>query len=481
MVTTSSFKTFNPLKNQYNKENYYSSSIQEINQKLQEAREAASFLASKSMIEISSLLQSIKQHLIDAKATIKLVYCEESGLTEHRFEIEFKRTLFQLNHFAEHLLSDDWNSFCTTEEREQDKLLIKSKKPLGPILVMGASNFPLAYSTIGGDSVAALAAKCPVIVKAHPYHAGTSSAIFEVVKKAIKAMSFPSGTFTHVLDDGHEVASYLAKHEEIKGIAFTGSIKGGESMVQYANSRKNPIPVFAEMGSVNPVFFLDDIPEKEIEFTAAKLVHSICNDRGQFCTKPGILFIKKTASGNMLTESIKDQLLKFSDGPMLHPDIKSNFEAKITEIRNLKGESEFYQGKCREDFFVKNSLLIVDEKFFQSTSALQKEIFGPFCSIVQYESISSLRAYFCTMEGQLTCSIFSANPEGSTDKTLLLDLAIQKAGRIILNDVPTGVTVSKAMHHGGPYPASSDSRFTAVGSDSIKRFLRDVTIQKKCI
>jgi NADP-dependent aldehyde dehydrogenase len=183
----------------------------------------------------------------------------------------------------------------------------------------------------------------------------------------------------------------------------------------------------------------------------------------------------------MLTEAIKDQLLKFSDGPMLHPDIKSNFDEKITEIRNLSGESEFYQGKCREEFFVKNSLLIVDEKFFHTHSALQKEIFGPFCTIVQYESIRSLREYLYAMEGQLTCSIFSTNPEESTDKALLLDLAIQKAGRILLNDVPTGVSVSKAMHHGGPYPASSDSRFTAVGSDSIKRFLRDVTIQKKCI
>ena len=481
MSTTSSFKTFNPLKNQYNKEEYCSSSIQEIDQKIQEAREAASILASKSMLEISSLLESIKQHLIDAKAAIKKVYCEESGLTEYRFEIEFNRTLFQLNHFAEYILSDNYNSYCTTEEREQDKLLIKSKKPLGPILVMGASNFPLAYSTIGGDSVAALAARCPVIVKAHPYHAGTSLAIFEVVKKAIKALSFPSGTFTHVLDDGYDVASYLANHEEIKGIGFTGSINGGKSMIQYANSRKIPIPVFAEMGSVNPVFFLEDIPENDIESTATKLVHSVCNDRGQFCTKPGILFIKNTTQGRRLTDSIKGQLLKFPDGPMLHPDIKSNFEAKITEIRNLSGEAGFHQGKCREDFFVKNSILIVDEKFFQTHSALQKEIFGPFCTIVHYESIHSLREYLYTMEGQLTCSIFSDNSKESTDKALLLDLAIQKAGRIILNDVPTGVTVSKAMHHGGPYPASSDSRFTAVGSDSIKRFLRDVTIQKKCI
>ena len=481
MGTRRSFKTFNPLKNQYNKENYYSSSIQDINQKLQEVREAASILASKSVMEISSLLICIKEHLVEDRAKIKEMYCAESGLNDHRFEIEFNRTLFQLEHFAEYIVSEKWKEFFKYEEIVQDKQLIKLKKPLGPILVMGASNFPLAYSTIGGDSVAALAAKCPVIVKAHPYHAGTSSVIFEVVKKAIKAMSFPSGTFTHVLDDGHEVASYLAKHEEIKGIGFTGSIKGGKSMIQYANSRITPIPVFAEMGSVNPVFFLDDIPEKDIESTAAQLVHSICNDRGQFCTKPGILFIKKTASGNILAESIKDQLLKFSDGPMLHPDIKSKFEEKITEIRNLSGEVKFYQGKCREEFFVNNSLLIVDETFFQTHSALQKEIFGPFCAIVQYESIRSLREYLYIMEGQLTCSIFSANSEESTDKTLLLNLAIQKAGRILLNDVPTGVTVSKAMHHGGPYPASSDSRFTAVGSDSIKRFLRDVTIQKKCI
>jgi len=481
MGMQSSFKTFNPIKNQYNSQLYHVSSVQEIEKSLEQASEACAVLSSKSYPEIASFLKEIKTQLSALKMAVKKVYIEESGLNEDRFEIEFGRTLYQLDHFAEYIVSDSWKNFCTQEERLQDKQLIKTKCPLGPILVMGASNFPLAYSTIGGDSVAALAAKCPVIVKAHPYHAGTSLTVFKAVQKAIEVSGLPSGTFAHIVDDGYKAASYLAKHKAIKGIGFTGSIEGGNSMVQHANSRKSPIPVFAEMGSVNPVFILDDIPENDLEATATKLVHSVCNDRGQFCTKPGILFIKNTARGKRLVETIKDQIVAFDDGPMLHPDLKAQFESKITEIQNLSGESEFYQGNRRKEFFVKNSVLVADEDIYRQHSILQKEIFGPFCTIVQYESLEHLSTYLSNLEGQLTCSIFHADSKNNEDKELLLNLAIQKAGRIILNDVPTGVTVSKAMHHGGPYPASSDSRFTAVGSDSIKRFLRDVTIQEKCI
>lgn len=476
MSGQNSFKTFNPLKNTFNTEIYYADTAEDLKNKIELAAAAADILSKTSWIEISTFLQGIKAQLISRKASISKMYLSETGLDYSRFEIEFTRTLNQLTHFSDFIQSKEWGNLNELEEYNGGKILLKKKLPIGPIMVMGASNFPLAYSTIGGDSVAAISARCPVILKAHPYHAGTSIEVYKAISKAIVNCGLPPGTFSHILDDGYEKAAHLSQHKTIKGIGFTGSQLGGEAIIDLVNSRKESIPVFAEMGSINPVFILD-LKESSVADLAHKLAHAVCNDRGQFCTKPGVIFVPNNRNGNALCNQLKNNIINYDSGPMLHPKIKENFEMKTSAIKTQGISIHFYESDKKEDFHVSNKVMIVGDKEYKSLDALRKEIFGPFTSIVMYDQ--DPQVYLKAFDGQLTCSVFSDERENENSRNSIIQLAMHKAGRVIINDVPTGVSVCKNMHHGGPYPASSDSRFTAVGSDSIKRFIRDVTIQLK--
>ena len=477
MNSQNSFKTFNPIKNTYNKNSYYPDTLSELDQKIALAADAVGTLSNKPYKEISALLLDIRSQLNYFKDSICNVYLSETGLNESRFEAEFERTLFQLTHFAEFIESDQWQRVSTFKEKFQDKTFIKKKLPIGPIMVMGASNFPLAYSTIGGDSVAALAARCPIILKAHPYHVGTSLEVFKAISTAIKKCNFPLGTFSHIIDDGFNHAAYLAKHKALKGIGFTGSLSGGTAIFEHVSSRVVPIPVFAEMGSLNPVFILDSYDTQNNIDLAKSIAFSVCNDRGQFCTKPGVIFVPNTTFGRELCDELKNKICTHDSGAMLHPKIQANFELKISSIKANKMTAELHEGHKKETHHVSNSVLIIDQNEFIKLNILKEEIFGPFTTIVFYNELKELHDNIAAMPGQLTCSIFG-NPNLQNP---LFQLAMDKAGRVILNNVPTGVTVCKSMQHGGPYPASSDSRFTAVGSDSIYRFLRDVTIQENII
>ena len=344
MSLKNSFKTFNPLKNSCNESVYISDTITEIEKKVVLATEASNILSQKTYEDISKFLLEIKSQMISSKEQIKNTYLTETGLDQSRFEVEFKRTIYQLSHFSDFILSENWENSHETVEHFSGKKLIKKKVGIGPILVLGASNFPLAYSTIGGDSVSALAAKCPVILKAHPYHTGTSMEVYKAICTAIDNCGFPNGTFTHVLDSGHENATFLAQHKEIKGIGFTGSQSGGEAIIRIVKSRRDEIPVFAEMGSVNPVFILD-LKESRINDLAKKLADSVCNDRGQFCTKPGVLFMPNNKIGNLLSIELKNNIIQYETGPMLHPSIRENFETQTSSIKNIMGDLMFFESE----------------------------------------------------------------------------------------------------------------------------------------
>lgn len=470
-----SFKTFNPLKNRFNPQVFRADTVSELENKIQLAADAEEILAATSFKNISDFLLEIKSQLIKKKKVISVAYLEETGLNKSRFEVEFERTLFQLSVFAKHISSSDWKMLCQQSEQIGRKLITKKKLPIGPIMVMGASNFPLAYSTIGGDSVAALAARCPVILKSHPYHLKTSIEVFNAVTSAITKSNLPSGTFTHVIDSGHEHAKYIAKHKTIKGIGFTGSQMGGEVIMQQVSMRKDPIPVFAEMGSINPIFILDIKNNSSMDL-AEKLTQSVCNDRGQFCTKPGIIFIPNSIEGNVLCSNLKTNISNFDSGVMLHPNMAEQFELKTLAIENEN--SRLIRSTKKEKNHVSNCALVIHENEFGTESLLKSETFGPFVALVMYDDFKVLGNYLTDLEGQLTCSFFSSDNETRLLENPLIQLAFKKAGRVVLNDVPTGVTVCQPMQHGGPYPASSDSRFTAIGTDSINRFVRDVTIQQ---
>jgi 2,5-dioxopentanoate dehydrogenase len=470
-----SFKTFNPLKNSFNSKQFYSDTPLELEKKIQLAVAAEKVLSETSYEDISFFLLEIKSELITKKNKISSAYLEETGLNKSRFDVEFERTLFQLDIFAKYISSPEWKKRCHQNEQIGSKLITKKKLPIGPIMVMGASNFPLAYSTIGGDSVAALAARCPVVLKSHPYHLRTSLEVFDAIATAMSTCNIHQGTFTHVVDQGHEHAAYIAKHESIKGIGFTGSQLGGEAIMEHVNSRQYPIPVFAEMGSVNPVFILDT---RNLSLTdlAKRITRSVCNDRGQFCTKPGVIFIPNSDEGKDLCALLKKNISSYESGVMLHPNMREQFELKTSAIE--KNNSELIRGEKKENHHVSNCALIIHENDYKGQSLLTTEVFGPFVSLVLYNDYNGLENHLNDLKGQLTCSFFSGENTNHLPNDPLIQLALKKVGRVVFNDVPTGVTVCKAMQHGGPYPASSDSRFTAVGTDSMYRFIRDVTIQQ---
>jgi len=476
---SSGFRTFNPSQNCWNPEVYYPTSSEELDQKLTLLPIAQSEYGRLPIERRADLLQAIQQSLSKEKNNIQKFYLNESGLSPVRFETEWKRTLDTIELFEQYLRKG-YYTFEKKQEFPADSINIrKIAYPIGPLLVLGSSNFPLAYSTAGGDTISALAAGCCVIVKAHAMHVGTSSIVADCIHEARAALNLPEGIFTHVLDDGIQIAQRLCADERIHAVGFTGSFKGGKALLDIANSRKNPIPVFAEMGSANPVVILNEISLEKRIIIAEKLAHSICNDAGQFCTKPGILFVQDGDEGSSFIEALKSFVEKTTIVPMLHPDIHRNFELRKREIESIPevkihSEPNDYMGIEGKWAIAETTL----PTFLQNPS-LHEEVFGPFSLIVTYRDSSELKSGLSILSGQLTGSVFFE--ENSSLVEECIEILSQKVGRIILNDVPTGVRVIETMQHGGPFPASSDIRFTAVGPDSLFRFQKYVSIQQKNI
>lgn len=470
------FRTFNPSQNTWNTEEYFPTSEVALAEKLNTLSLAQSIYGKLSAESRADFLMAIHASLEQRKEHIRTFYLKESGLSNTRFETEWKRTLTTIQLFEQYLRNQ--YIFEKTEEFPIDSIRIqKVTLPIGPVLVLGSSNFPLAYSTAGGDTIAAFAAGCCVLVKAHAMHAGTSVQVAECIEEARKTVNLPEGVFTHVLDDGFQHAQKLCLDERIQAIGFTGSFKGGKALMDLAYSRKNPIPVFAEMGSVNPVVIDENLSSEQQETVAEKLALSICNDAGQFCTKPGVIFIPHGQTGEHFTERLKQTIAETNAVPMLHPNIHGNFEngkTKIGSISGVKFTSSSFPQKGIEGLW---ALAETDVNTFIEYQRLQEEIFGPFSLLVTYNNKEELHTGLEALSGQLTGSIFY---ETHTDLvTDCIEMLSRKVGRIILNDVPTGVRVTETMHHGGPFPASSDVRFTAVGPDSIQRFQKYVSIQQK--
>lgn len=340
--------------------------------------------------------------------------------------------------------------------------------PLGPIAVFGASNFPLAYATLGGDVMGAFAAGCPVIVKGHPLHAGTSLLSAKLIYNAREKLNLHPGVFGHVLDDGFDIGQTLVQDPRIKGCGFTGSFSGGMALYRLTQNRKDPIPCFAEMGSINPVIILPN--EQGLSIHLNSLVQSITTDAGQFCTKPGVLF----CPNSMLPEALKIldyAFKKAAPHPMLHPSVQERYHCKLEEItRNFDGKSYL---STEKEFGITRGFFQVSIEQFLKNPSLQQELFGPTAVIVAYDTSDELLRGLAPLKGQLTITLIGENPETS----VFFKWACTHAGRVILNGVPTGVSVVANMHHGGPFPASTDDRFSAVGEASIQRFIRYVSVQ----
>ena len=472
------FYSFNPSLNQQNTSAFPIATNEEVEHALAISKNSFYSFSSSKPSDRSKLLELIAEELELNKSFIAEAYCKESGLLLSRFEIEFKRTYEQLFLFSNFLKTPNFELLSETLGDQKNSLphLVKKHVSIGPIVIFGASNFPLAYSTIGGDTVSALAAGCPVIVKAHPFHPETSFLVGEAINNAISKTNFSRGIFSQLFDNQYSVAHKLVLDNRIKGVGFTGSYIGGKALFDLANSRTIPIPVFAEMGSVNPVFVFPNSLQEKSEEWSSLFSKSITNDAGQFCTKPGLFFIPRSENGKRFVSMLSEKLIQEPSFTMLHPSIHFNFEKKKQEILDQSKGELIEKKESTVILEGRQGLFVTSASEFLEIESLEKEVFGPFAVICYYETINQLKECTEKISGQLTATILATQEELIENQSFLF-LINHLAGRIIFNNVPTGVRVCKSMHHGGPFPATTDSRYTAVGSDSILRFMRPIVYQ----
>ncbi len=410
----------------------------------------------------------------------------ETGLPAGRVAGETARTVGQLRLFAAVVRDGDWRQ-VRIEEALPDRTplprpdLRQRSVPLGPVAVFGASNFPLAFSVAGGDTASALAAGCPVIVKGHPAHPGTSELVGRAVRDAVVEHGLPEGTFSLLQGTSHELGLALVSDPRIKAVGFTGSRGGGLALVAAAQRRPEPIPVYAEMSSVNPVFLLPGALAERTAATAQGYVTAVTGSAGQLCTKPGLLFVLEGEDTDAFDEfkgAAAAAVAAVPAAAMLTAGIQSAFRSGAETLATTAGVNKVAGGSVDDSLAAPGvaQLYVTTGATFLAEPGLAEEVFGPASLIVRVRDEAELRQIVDGLEGQLTAAVHL----GEADHRLageLLDRLELVAGRIIVNGWPTGVDVGHAMVHGGPFPATSAPATTSVGTRAIERFLRPVVYQ----
>ena len=446
------------------------------------AAEAFPVFSSVSGRARADLLRLIADDLTAATAEITARANLETGLPMARLQAEMGRTTGQLKLFADVLQEGSWVNARIDEADAQRKPprpdLRSMLRPLGPVAVFGASNFPLAFSVAGGDTASALAAGNPVVVKAHPAHPGTSELVGAVIQKAVEKSGLPAGVFSLLFDSGIEVGVALAKHPTIKAIAFTGSAAGGQALMKLAAARPEPIPCYAEMGSTNPVFVLPGAMGERAAQLAKTLQTSFTLGSGQFCTKPGLLFVPAEGTAEFI-EMLGAGIRGLQAQQMLTHGIATRYtEAVQQRIANghakliASTEADIGDG-CAA---TAATIFSISLQNFVDHPELAEEVFGPTTLLVHYGSKNDLIDAAERLSGHLTATIHGTDQD-LVDAADLIRVLERKAGRLLFNGAPTGVEVCHAIVHGGPYPATSDSRTTSVGTLAMLRFARPVCYQ----
>ena len=409
---------------------------------------------------------------------------QETGLTRERLESERARTVGHLRMFARIARENAWlDPRIETAQPDRKPFpkpdLRRVMQPIGPVVVFGASNFPLAYSVAGGDTASALATGNPVIVKAHEAHPGTSELVGEAIVAAARKTGLPAGVFSLLQGDGRTLGPWLAKHPATRAIGFTGSLAGGRALFDVAASRPDPIPVFAEMGSLNPVIVLSGALRSRAEEIATTLAKSATSGGGQFCTKPGVILAQDTDALPAFRQSLERAFAAAAPSTLLHAGIAANFDRAGTQLganptlRTLATSSKPADSNATE---ASAWLAETTGEAFLAHRELRHEVFGPFALLVTIRSPDEIDAILDAIGGQITASVFGEDNELAASATLVRRLG-ESAGRVIVNGVPTGVEVGPATQHGGPWPASTDVRFTSVGTAALERFVRPVAYQ----
>jgi alpha-ketoglutaric semialdehyde dehydrogenase len=394
---------------------------------------------------------------------------EESKLTVDRLRGERVRTINQLVMFADLIEEGSWvDARIDTAQPDRKPIpkpdLRRMLIPLGPVAVFSASNFPLAFSVAGGDTASAFAAGCPVVVKAHPAHPRTSVLVGEAISRAVTDTGMPQPIFYLITDPSIEAGTNLVTHPVIRAVGFTGSTQAGRNLFNLATTRPDPIPVFAEMSSLNPVLIMPGaLRERRAEIVKG-LSGSVTLGVGQFCTKPGVVLGLRGSDFEEFTSALGEALAKVDAAPMLYPGIEERLKKSLQKTQPYVRVSQAAH------------LLVANAKEFRENHLLQEEIFGPATLLVECENEADVLKTIDSLPGQLTATVH-LTPDEEESSRAFLEAFTEKAGRVLLNGYPTGVEVCPSMQHGGPYPATTDSRFTSVGTAAILRFARPVSFQ----
>jgi NADP-dependent aldehyde dehydrogenase len=449
---------------------YTEATAAEIDRAVTLAAEAAPVFARASNQERASFLEKIADEIMALGQSLLDLAHAETALPLPRLEGERGRTVGQLRLFAGLAREGSWVDARVDPALPDRKPLPRPDLrrmliPLGPVAVFGASNFPLAFSVAGGDTASALAAGNPVIVKAHPAHPGTSQLVAEAVTRAMHAAGLPAGAFGLLHGATPETSLALVRHPKLEAVGFTGSQRAGRALFDAAASRPRPIPVFSEMSSVNPVFLLPGALRERAAAIADGLVASFTLGVGQFCTKPGLVIGIASPEWDAFAAALGTKARAVPAGTMLHAGITEAFKRSVGGLQHVDWLSREHAHVAR-----------IDAATFVAHPELAHEIFGPFTLLITARDAGEAHALVHGMEGQLTATLHAAADDNGTAAELVAALT-PKAGRILLNGFPTGVEVAHAMHHGGPYPASTDARFTSVGTAAIYRFARPVCYQ----
>ncbi|GAA0880458.1 aldehyde dehydrogenase (NADP(+)) [Algoriphagus jejuensis] len=443
------------------------------------AQEAFLFYKNLPGKEKGEFLDTLAETLEANRAEIVPLAVKESNLPEGRINGELGRTTGQIKLFANMVKEGSWVE-ATVDPADPNRAPLpkadirRMLTPLGPVVVFGASNFPLAFSTAGGDTISALASGCPVIYKAHPAHPETSRKVADCIHQAILKSGLPSALFTHV-EGGIAEGQALVKHPAAKAVAFTGSHVGGMALFDLANKRDEPIPVYAEMGSVNPIFCFPKKLAANNDALAKAFVGSLTLGVGQFCTNPGLIFVPESQA-KTFENAIAEELKDIAGAPMLHPGIA---QAYYDSIQFLESREELRWVKVADPKHLINgstALAEIKAADWLADKVFQKEVFGAFAMMVVYQSEDELAEIAKNLHGQLTITVW-AEEEELRNQLFLINLLEEKCGRLLFKGAPTGVEVGYAMQHGGPYPSTTAANSTSVGAHAIKRFARPIAFQ----
>ena len=478
------FYSMNPKSGERLEPAFFAASPNEVDRAVRLAHQAFATYDRVSARDRGAFLRTIAANIESIAEELAERAERETALPKARLQGETARTCGQLRMFAQVAEEGSWVQAridrADPNRKPAPKPAIRSMlRPLGPVVVFGASNFPLAFSVAGGDTASALAAGNPVIFKGHPAHPGTSELVGLAVQQAVRQCNLPEGVFSLLFDSGNRVGAALIKHPLVKAAGFTGSRTAGRILMDFAAARPEPIPFFAEMSSTNPVFILPGALRERADSIAAGLYASFTLGAGQFCTKPGLVFLPALAEASGFVNRLQLSINESAPFHLLTPGIRSSYGAAISARKantNVGLVAEKRPTATGEESSVGGALFETDARSFLADEKLAAEIFGPVTLLIRHSNREEVLEAARNLEGHLTATIHGTEQDLQEFNDLIAILE-RKVGRLVFNGFPTGVEVSHAMVHGGPYPATSDGRSTSVGSQAIFRFCRPVCYQ----